>query len=414
MTYKLTRCDLQDLDRKDPLASFKNKFLLPDGILYMNGNSLGPLSRRAKERMSDAVEHEWGTQLIRGWNTAGWYDMPTRLGNKLSQLIGAADGEVVVCDSTSVNLFKAVSAALSINPSRNKIISEVGNFPTDLYILDGIKQFSNNNPTIRIKPRNNIIEAIDTETAVVVLTHVHYVSGEIFPMDLITRKAHEMGALIVWDLSHSVGAVRTDLNSAKADFAVGCGYKHLNGGPGAPAFLYAAKRHHQTMQQPLSGWFSHKKPFEFNDDYMPADGISKMLTGTTGVLGASALEASLDIMLEARTTDRLAKVLNLTTIFQNLITKQCSGLGLTLASPENPADRGAHISYRHSNAYAIMQNLIKRGVIGDFRSPDYMRFGFSPLFMSFEDLLDAVEILREILTTKSYLSPEFQVLNAVT
>ncbi|MEH6404162.1 MAG: kynureninase, partial [Sneathiella sp.] len=360
------------------------------------------------------VEDEWGTQLIRGWNTAGWYEMPARIGDKIATLIGAAKGEVVVCDSTSVNLYKAVSGALSLNPSRKKIISEAGNFPTDLYILDGISRFAASNPTIEIQPRENIIEAIDTDTAVVVLTHVHYVSGEIFPMQEITRKAHEMGALIVWDLSHSVGAAHTDLNEAQADFAVGCGYKHLNGGPGAPAFLFAAQRHHLGLQQPLSGWFSHKNPFEFVDDYLPADGIAKMLTGTTGVLGASALEASLDVMLETKTTERLAKTSKLSTIFQELVEDHCSGFDLTLASPALASERGAHISYRHPHAYPIMQNLIKRGVIGDFRSPDYIRLGFSPLFMSFENLFDAVQILAEILTTKSYLSSEFKTQNAVT
>lgn len=414
MPAKLTRSDLQEMDCQDPLSTFRQRFLLPKNVLYMNGNSLGPLTIDAKQRMSKVIEDEWGTQLIRGWNKSGWYELPARIGGKISTLIGARPNEVVLCDSTSVNLFKAVSAALSLNPSRRKIITEAGNFPTDLYILDGISRTSSGHPTIDIRPREEIFEAIDVETAVVVLTHVHYVSGEIFPMKALTEKAHKMGALIVWDLSHSVGAVHTDLNAAEADFAVGCGYKHLNGGPGAPAFLFAATKHHQTMHQPLSGWFSHKNPFDFSDEYAPANGISRLLTGTTAVLGASALEASLDVMIESSSSERISKMLNLSAIFQQLVHQYCGTFDLILASPSAPKKRGAHISYRHVNAYAIMQNLIKRGVIGDFRSPDYMRFGFSPLFMSYENLFDVVEILKEILATKSYLSPEYQILNAVT
>jgi kynureninase len=403
-----------DLDASDPLAAFRDRFLIPDGVIYMNGNSLGPLSRDAKERMDYVVSNEWGNELIRGWNSAGWYELPWRLGDKIGRLIGAASGETVVCDSTSVNLFKAVAAAFSMRPGRNKIVTEAGNFPTDLYILDGLRGFVGEDCVVDIRPREEVADAIDSETAVVVLTHVHYVSGALFPMADITAKAHAAGALAVWDLSHSVGAVQTRLNDADVDFAVGCGYKHLNGGPGAPAFIFAAKRHHAEMHQPLSGWFGHARPFEFADDYQPADNVRRLLSGTTGVLGASALEAGVGLMLEADPDAMQEKREKLSSLFQQLIAEGCAGHGLELASPDKAADRGAHISYRHEHGYAVMQNLIDRGVIGDFRAPDYMRFGFSPLFMRYGDVKRAVNVLREILNSQSYKNPEYQNRNAVT
>jgi len=403
-----------DLDANDPLAAFRERFLIPEGIIYMNGNSLGPLTRDAKERMDDVVSNEWGNELIRGWNSAGWYELPWRLGDKIGRLVGAGSGETVVCDSTSVNLFKAVAAAFAMRPDRNKIVTEAGNFPTDLYILDGLKRFVGEDCIVDIRPREDVFNAIDSETAVVVLTHVHYVSGALFPMAAITAKAHDVGALTVWDLSHSVGAVQPRLNDADADFAVGCGYKHLNGGPGAPAFMFAAKRHHAAMHQPLSGWFGHARPFEFSDDYQPADGVRRLLSGTTGVLGASALEAGVGLMLEADPGTIQEKRAKLSSLFQQLIAEKCAGHGLELASPDKAADRGAHISYRHEQGYAMMQNLIDLGVIGDFRAPDYMRFGFSPLFMRYRDVERAVSVLSEILNSKSYKNLEYQNRNAVT
>lgn len=405
---------LKDLDEKDPLKSIKEKFLIPEGTLYMNGNSLGPLSLDAKTRMAKAVSDEWGNELIKGWNTAGWYDMPKRIGDKIGSLIGAKSGETLLCDSTSVNLFKAVSAALSLQSGRRKIISESGNFPTDLYILDGIGRFIKGDYDLEILDRSEILNAIDEETAVVVLTHVHYVSGEIFPMEEINQRAHEKGALVVWDLSHSVGAIKTDLEGSQADFAVGCGYKHLNGGPGAPAFIYAAERHHSSMRQPLSGWFSHEAPFAFTDDYVPANDARKMLCGTTGVLGASALEAAVDLFLEITEEERLEKLYQMSALFEAMIAEKCSIYGFECISPPDPRNRGAHLSYRHPNGYAIMQNLIAEGVIGDFRAPDYLRFGISPLFTGYEDLLKVAEILEKTLSTRSFEAPQYQIKNAVT
>jgi kynureninase len=408
------RASLERRDAEDLLAVFRERFLVPDGLIYMNGNSLGPLTRDARERLSAAVEQEWGTQLIRGWNTAGWYDIPWRLGDKIGRIVGAQPGETVVGDSTSVNLFKAAAAACSLRPDRTKIVSEAGNFPTDLYVLDGLRRISRDDIRIDVRPRGEVREAIDANTAAVVLTHVHYVSGEVFPMAELTAAAHEAGALMVWDLSHSVGAVPTELDEAGADFAVGCGYKHLNGGPGAPAFIYAARRHHADMQQPLSGWFGHARPFEFADDFVPADGIRRLLCGTTGVLGATALEAGVDLMLEADPVAMDAKSKALSSLFVELIDRHCPGMGLELRSPADAARRGAHVSYAHVAGYAIMQNLIDRGVIGDFRAPDNMRFGFSPLFMRYTDVYDAVQRLRDILASRSYLEPRYNARNAVT
>jgi len=405
---------LSRMDSNDPLASFRERFVIPENLVYMNGNSLGPLTISAQDRMTAVVADEWGNQLIRGWNKAGWYDIPWRLGDKIGELIGAEQGETVVCDSTSVNLFKAVAAACGLRPERTKIVSEAGNFPTDLYVLDGFRRFAGNAYNVDIRPREEVVDAIDAETAVVVLTHVHYISGEIFPMTEVTRLAHEAGALVVWDLSHSAGAVATDLNASEADFAVGCGYKHLNGGPGAPAFIFAAKRHHATMSQPLSGWFGHIDPFKFTDDFEPADGVRRMLCGTTGVLSATALEAGVDLMLEADPQAMGEKAVALSDLFQRRVVETCSGLGLELRSPDDARQRGANLSYGHESGYAIMQNLIARGVIGDFRAPDNMRFGFSPLFMRYTDIFDAVEILRDILESRSYEDSEFSTKHSVT
>jgi len=414
MNKPLSRARLEALDENDPLARFRGRFLIPDGIIYMNGNSLGPLSRDAGASLDRVVREEWGNELIRGWNSAGWYELPWRVGDKIGALIGAAPGETVIADSTSVNLFKAVSAALMLRPDRNKIVTEAGNFPSDLYILDGVRRFSDKDYAVDINRRESVVDAIDESTAVVVLTHVHYLSGEIFPMAEITARAHEVGALMIWDLSHSVGAVNVDLNSARADFAVGCGYKHLNGGPGAPSFIFAAERHHAQMRQPLSGWFSHANPFDFADEFVAADGIRRMLCGTTGVLGATALEAGVDLILEAGAAELNGKTGRLSSIFQDLVAAQCEPYGLVLASPQDTALRGAHVSYRHDAGYAVMQNLIDRNVIGDFRAPNYIRFGFSPLFMSYAQLYDAVQILRDILKSESFNNPQYENINMVT
>ena len=408
------RNSLEKRDTEDTLAKFRRRFRLPEGLIYMNGNSLGPLTQDASDRMAAAINEEWGSQLIRGWNSAGWYDIPERLGDKIGKLVGASPGESVVSDSTSVNLFKATAAACSLRPGRTKIVTEAGNFPTDLYVLDGLCRFSQGRLTVDVRPRTEVVDAIDRDTAALVLTHVHYVTSEVFPMAEITAAAHAAGALTVWDLSHSVGAIPVDLNAANADFAVGCGYKHLNGGPGAPAFIYAAARHHADMQQPLSGWFGHANPFEVRDNFVPAAGIRRLLCGTTGVLGGTALEAGVDLMLEADAEALRQKSHALSTLFVDLVGEFATEFGRVLRSPPEAADRGAHVSYAHESGYSIMQNLIARGVIGDFRAPDNMRFGFSPLFMRYTDCFDAAAILHDILASRSWEEPRYRQKNAVT
>jgi len=411
---RLDRSSTRTLDADDPLRRFRARFVLPDDLIYMNGNSLGPLPRDTRERMRSVVENEWGNELVRGWNSAGWYDLPRRVGDKIGRLIGAAPGETVVGDSTSVNLFKAVAAAHALRPQRRNIVTEAGNFPTDLYVLDGLSRLAGETINIKACDRDKVLPSIDTDTAVVVLTHVHYVSGALFPMAEIVATAHAVGAIVVWDLSHSVAAVDVDLNGTQSDFAVGCGYKHLNGGPGAPAFIYAAKRHHQEMRQPLSGWFGHSSPFEFSDDYVPAEGAKRLLCGTTGVLGATALEAGVDVMLDADPSAMFDKSRRMSAMFQQLVEENCDGLGLELASPLTADMRGAHISYTHEHGYALVQNLIERGVVGDFRAPNFVRFGFSPLFMSYTDIVDAVEMLRDVLVSRSYENLKYQHMNPVT
>jgi kynureninase len=410
----ITRDQCMELDRASPFAQSRARFVLPEGCIYMNGNSLGPLSDAARKRMAGAVDSEWGKGLIRSWNTAGWYDLPVRLGDKIARLVGAGEGEVVVTDSTSVNLFKVAAAAAALRPGRTKIISEKGNFPTDLYVLDGVSRFMGGGRRLVTYDRAEVIDAIDEDTAVVVLTHVHYVTAEMFDMAAVTKRAHDVGALIVWDLSHSVGAVEVQLNAANADFAVGCGYKYLNGGPGAPAFVFVANRHLADVRQPLSGWFGHAQPFAFVDDYTPAANIRRMMTGTPPVLSASALEAAVDLFAGVDMKALRAQSVRMSELFITLCEQRCAGFGLQLASPRDAVLRGSHVSLAHPDGYAIMQALIARGVIGDFRAPHFIRFGFTPLYLTCAEVWDAVETLQDIMATKAYAQPEFTKRHAVT
>ncbi|PXF30595.1 kynureninase [Pokkaliibacter plantistimulans] len=414
MTEQLNRDLLQRWDQEDELAGFREQFHLPDNLIYMNGNSLGVMPRQALARAQDVVGREWGNDLIRSWNINHWIDLPQRLGNKIARLVGADEGEVIVCDSTSVNLFKLAAAAVRMQPGRSKIISEPGNFPTDLYVLQGVEQFSDGRVQLHTVEREQLFDAIDEDTAVVVLTHVHYKSGSMFDMAALTARAHEKGALILWDLSHSTGAVPVDLNGVGADFAIGCGYKYLNGGPGAPAFLFVARRHQATLQQPLSGWFGHANPFAMRDDYEPAPGIERTLCGTTSVIGASVLEVGVDLMVAADMTKVRAKSVKMGELFIALVEQRLQGLGFTLVSSKDSAQRGSQVSLRHEQGYAIMQALIARGVIGDFRAPDILRFGFTPLYLRYVDIWDAVEVLADIMARGEWQSSEYQVRTKVT
>lgn len=412
---RMTREDFAALDEADPLAPFRQEFELPENVIYLDGNSLGPLPRIARERVATCVTHEWGNGLIRSWNDAGWIDLPTRVGGKIGTLIGAEPESVVAADSTSVNLFKCLSAAQALRPDRTVIVSEKSNFPTDLYMAEGLSALLGGRHELRlIEDPSELPAALTDDVAVLMLTHVNYRTGYMHDMKARTAAAHEAGALTLWDLAHSAGAVPVDLATANADFAVGCGYKYLNGGPGAPAFLYAAPRHQETASQPLTGWFSHKAPFAFDHRFAPTDGIGKFLCGTPPVLAMTALDAAMDLWARADMDAVREKSVALTESFITLVEGRCVGLGLTLSSPRNAEHRGSQVSFAHDNGYPVMQALIARGVIGDFRAPDLLRFGFTPLYTRFTDVWDAVEHLRDILQAGAWDHPEFHARAAVT
>ncbi|MGP9488659.1 kynureninase [Glutamicibacter sp. AOP5-A2-7] len=426
MSTVVSREQLELLDHQDALASFKDRFLLPDGVLYLDGNSLGPLPAGVAERAAEVVNVEWGQGLIRSWNSAGWFEMPTRLGDKLGSLLGAKPGETVVTDTTSLNLFKALASALRIQqvdgPGRRVIITERDNFPTDIYIAEGLAELLNSvgaETGIRyevklIDNETELLAALDEDTAVISLSHVNYRTGSMWDMASITEAVHQAGALAIWDLAHAAGAVPVDLNAAKADYAVGCTYKYLNGGPGSPAFVWVNARHQDRFWQPLSGWWSHQAPFEMAEQYTPANDVRRFMCGTQPVTSMAMIEVGLDIAVEAEMDLVRAKSLELTDLFIELVETRCAGHGLELITPREHAQRGSHVSFHHPNGYEIIAALIERGVIGDYREPAVLRFGITPLYLSRTDIWDAVEILREVLHTGHWQREEFAVRNAVT
>jgi kynureninase len=402
------------LDQNDPLAPLRDKFLLPPGVIYLDGNSLGALPRSTAARVSRVIEKEWGEDLITSWNRHDWIGMPQRVGDKIARLIGAEAGEVVVAESTSINLFKVLAAALKMRPGRRVILSEKENFPTDLYIAEGLVDLLGQHYTLRLVAADDLQQALGADTAVLMLTQVNFRTGAIHDTAALTAAAQAAGALTMWDLSHSAGVLPVDLNGARADFAIGCGYKYLNGGPGAPAFVYVAARHQGQAPQPLFGWLGHAAPFEFAASYRPAAGIRQHLVGTPSILALAALEEGIDLLLQADLAQLRAKSLSLTEAFITLVEARCVGLGLSLATPRDPARRGSQVSFAHEQGYAVMQALIARDVVGDFRAPDLIRFGFSPLYTRHVDVWDAAETLRDILVTGAWRRPEFQSRAAVT
>jgi len=410
----LTLADLEALDRDDPLRDVRDAFLLTDGVVYLDGNSLGALPRATPARLQEVCARQWGEGLIRSWTAHDWIGAPQRVGDKIARLIGAGPAEVVVADSTSVNLFKLLAAACHLRPGRPLILSEPGNFPNDLYVAQGLQGLSSGRIELRLVPAGQIEAAIDEQVAVVLLTHVHYKSAAVHDMTRITERAHARGALILWDLSHSAGAVPVDLNAAQADFAVGCGYKYLNGGPGAPAYLFVARRHQAAAISPITGWLGHARPFDFVDEYAPAPGIERFLAGSHPILGITALEVGVDLMLQADARSRIEKSRALSELFISLVESRCAGQGLELASPRSAEARGSHVALRHAQAWAVMQALIARGVIGDFRAPDAMRFGFAPLYNRYADIWHGVEALRDVLHGAAWDRPEFRQRHAVT
>jgi len=410
----LSRADLAALDGADPLAAARGKFAMPPGIIYLDGNSLGPLPKATAASVVRVVEREWGEGLIRSWNAAGWIDAPSRVGDKIARLIGAHPGEVVVADSTSVNLFKVLASALDLVRGRRVIVSEAENFPTDLYMMEGLVALLGGRHVLRAVPAGSIGAEVGEETAVLALTHVNYRSGAMHDMAALSRLAHERGALTVWDLSHSAGAMPLDVSDAGADFAVGCGYKYLNGGPGAPAFVYVAERHHRTFRQPLSGWLGHAEPFAFEGRYRPANGIARCLVGTPPILSLAALEVGVDLLLECDLAAVRDKSVRLADLFIELVEQRSAAHGLILASPRNGAARGSQVSFRHPQGYPVMQALIARGVIGDFRAPDILRFGLGALYLRYADVWDAVTALAEVLDTKAWDAPAYHRRRSVT
>lgn len=413
---KLVRKDFELLDQQDPLASFRELFHLPIDTVYLDGNSLGVMPLAAIDRMNDVLKREWAEDLIRSWNDNHWFEAPLRIGDKIAQLIGADDGEVIATDSVSINLFKLMVAALNMQKGtgRKVILSEAGNFPTDLYMMEGLKSMLGDQVELVIVDRDHIEESINEDVAVVLLTDVHYKTGHLLNKKSLTERAHKKGALVIWDLCHSAGALPVDLNGISADMAVGCGYKYLNGGPGAPAFLFVAKRHQAKLQQPLSGWWGHARPFAFVDEYEAGPGISSMLCSTQGVLGLSCLEVSIDLFLKADMQAVRNKSVQMCDLFIRLLDEKCSDYNFEVISPLDSIERGSQVSFAHEQGYPIVQAMIDQKVIGDFRAPNVMRFGFTPLYLKYVDVWQAVIVLEEIMQNGTWDQEKFKRVSAVT
>ena len=422
--------DCRARDAADPLGPLKNLFDLPEGVIYLDGNSLGALPRAVPARVAQVVAQEWGRDLIQSWNKSGWLDLPRRVGDKVAPLIGAGQGEVVAADTSSINLYKVLSAALNLAaqdaPGRRVVVSERSNFPTDLYIAEALCK--ERGCTLKLIEPHEIAASLGADVAVLMLTHVNYRTGAMHDMSAITQAAHAAGALVVWDLAHSAGAVPVDLTGAGADYAVGCGYKYLNGGPGAPAFVWAHPKHVDRFWQPLAGWWGHAAPFAFTPDYQPAAGITRFQCGTQPIVSLSALDCALDVFAESQTLGGMAalraKSLALTDLFIELVEQLCPG-AFTLVTPREHARRGSQICLTptdqlpEGSAYAIVQALIARGVVGDFRAgdaqqPDILRFGFTPLYLSYENVFLSLQALRDVLLNKEYAEPRFNQRHAVT
>lgn len=408
----MTREALRTRDRADPLAPCRDKFRLPEGVIYLDGNSLGALPKATPGHLQAVLTQQWGQNLIGAWNSHAWVDQPVRVGDNIAPLIGAGPGQVVAADSTSVNLFKLLHAALQLRPGRNVILTEAGNFPTDLYVAQGVA--AQTGVELRTQGADGLAAALDGTTVVLMLTHVDFKSGRAHDMAALTRAAHDAGALVLWDLAHSAGALSLKLDAWNVDLAVGCGYKYLNGGPGAPSFLYVAERHQAHVQSPLTGWFGHAEPFAFAPDYVPAAGISRFQCGTPPILGLAALEVGVDGVAAAGVDAIRAKSVALTELFMELVEEHCAGGGFEIITPRDAAARGSQVSLRHEHGYAIMQALIAAGVIGDFRAPDVMRFGLAPLYVRYVDMWDAVMALRQIMDTGAWRRAEFRRRAAVT
>lgn len=415
MTNLPTRADALKLDQQDALSYKRDQFDLEEGVIYLDGNSLGPPPKQAFADVEQTLKQDWARGLIMSQNAAGWFLMTDTLGNQLAKLLGASDGEIVVCDSTGINLYKALHAAISMQPGRQKIVAEASSFPTDLYIMEGVVSILDG-MTIKLEGRDadDIADLVDEDTAVVVLNHVDYRSGVIRDIRALTTLAHASGALVITDVSHAAGVIPVNFHEEKVDFAIGCTYKYLNGGPGSPAFAYVASRHHGKFRQPVTGWFSHAEPFKFEPAYRQASGARALLTGTQPILSMIPVKAGLDIFEDVDIHDLFAKGKQLSALFAGLVEAWCSGYGVGFYSPKDVNLRNGQVSLTHENGYAVVQALIERRVIGDFRQPNVMRFGFAPLYLRYVDVWDAANHLREVLESEQWREQRFNVQNLVT
>ena len=400
--------NIRELDRLDPLGGKRDLFVLPENLVYLDGNSLGALPAAAQKRTADIVQQQWGQDLVTSWNAHAWIDLPVTVGEKIAPLLGAATGQVICCDSISVNLFKLLAAALKMRKDRRVVLSQSDNFPADLYIAEGLRGIGAGGAVDpKLVEDDGIADALDDSVAVLMLTHVNYKSGKIHDMQRLTRLAHEKGVLVIWDLAHSAGAVPLALDDCGVDFAVGCGYKYLNGGPGSPAFIYAAMRHHDSIRQPLSGWMGHAAPFAFDREYRAAPGMRQFLSGTPPILSMGVLDAALDVFAGVDIRELRDKSRMLGELFLELAAGDGCLAEFELASPADSAQRGSQLALAHPQAFAICQAMIDRGVIADFRAPDVLRLGFAPLYLRYSDIARSVEVLAGVMADKIYTQEKY-------
>ncbi len=415
MTTPVTRDDAIAMDQGDPLSHKRDEFFLPDGVIYLCGNSLGPMPKHALSKIQTSLTEDWAKGLVTSWNTAGWFMMTDTLGDRVAKLLGANAGELVVSDATGLNIYKTLHAAISMRPGRKTIVCETASFPTDLYMIEGVTSLlSDMNVVLEGRDADNIEDLFTDDTAVVLLNQVDYRSGEIRDIKGLTAKAHAAGALVISDVCHSAGAIPVNLHEENVDFAVGCTYKYLNGGPGSPAFAYVARRHHGKFSQPLTGWHGHAEPFKFELNYRPGAGARALLSGTQPALAQVAVSAGLDIFEDVSMEALYAKGKKLSTVFADLIEHNCSAYGISFYSPKDVNKRNGQVSLTHEHGYAIMQALIARKVMGDFRQPDVLRFGIAPLYLRYVDLWDAANHLHDILRTEEWKEERFAVKKMVT
>ena len=403
-----TRAACEAFDRADPIRAYRDRFRLPEGVIYLDGNSLGALPKATADRVKKVLDVEWGEHLVDGWLKDNWMGLSEVLGDKIAKLIGADAGEVIVVDTTSINVHKVIAAAMLMRPDRRTLLTDKGNFPTDVYMAQGLVEFLGRQHRIKMVEEDQVAESIDEDTAAVFCTQINYKTGRLHDMARITKAAHAKGALAIWDLAHTAGCVPIELNKIEADFAVGCGYKYLNGGPGAPAFVFAPKRHHDKVRQPLTGWLGHANPFEFGLDYKPAQGIRQFRASSPPILGIVAMEAGIDDMIEFGIGNVRAKSLALTSLFMKLVEERLIKHGFTIATPKETERRGSQVALNHKDGWPIMQALKARKVIGDFREPNIVRFGFAAPYVRFADVWDAVENLVQVMEKEEWKKPEFQ------